>query len=44
MKIKQVLFTITISAFTAFGVIGVTKKFWEHCGLCGQESGMIPAN
>ena len=45
MKIKQVLFTITISAFTAFGVMwGYNKFVTNNAGYAGQESGMVPAN
>ncbi len=45
MKIKQVLFNITISAFTAFGVVWGYGKFVKNDNtFAGQQSGVTPSN
>ncbi len=45
MKIKQVFFTIAISAFTAFGVMwGYNKIVKTDNSFAGQEKGVIPNN
>ena len=44
MKLKQILFTIAISAVTAFGVIWGYGKFASKSIYAGQASGVIPPN
>jgi Do/DeqQ family serine protease len=45
MKIKQVLFTVAISAFTALAVIWGYGKFIKPSNAyAGQETGIIPSN
>ena len=45
MKLKQVFFTILISAVTAFGVIyGYTEFVKAKNTFAGQEKGVIPSN
>ena len=43
MKLKQVLFTVAISALTAFGVMWGYGKFVNNNTYAGQ-TGAIPAN
>ena len=45
MKLKQVFFTIAISALTAFGVMwGYTKYVTPNNIFAGQEKGVVPTN
>jgi Do/DeqQ family serine protease len=45
MKIKQVLFTVAISAFTALAVIwGYGKFIKPNNAYAGQETGIVPSN
>ena len=45
MKLKQVLFTVAISAVTALAVIwGYGKFLKKNNSFGGQEAGMIPSN
>ena len=45
MKIKQVFFTIAISALTAFGVMwGYNKVIKDNNTYAGQEKGVVPVN
>lgn len=45
MKTKQILFNITISALTAFGVLLGYGKFVKNNNMFGgQENGVVPAN
>lgn len=45
MKLKQVLFTVAISAVTALAVIwGYGKFFKQNNSYGGQEAGVIPSN
>ncbi len=45
MKLKQVLFTITISAITTLAVIwGYGTFFKESNNYAAQQNGVIPAN
>ena len=45
MKLKQVFFTIVISALTAFGVMyGYSSYVKASNTFAGQEKGVIPSN
>ena len=45
MKIKQVFFTITISALTAFGVMWGYNTYLKNSNTyAGQENGVVPSN
>jgi Do/DeqQ family serine protease len=45
MKVKQVFFTIAISALTAFGVMwGYNKVIQNNNTYAGQEKGVVPVN
>lgn len=45
MKLKQVLFTVAISAFTTIGVIwGYGKFIKKNNSYAGQETGIVPSN
>lgn len=45
MKLKQVLFTVVISAITTLGVIwGYGKFIKKNNSYAGQEAGVVPAN
>ncbi len=45
MKVKQVFFTIAISALTAFGVMwGYNKVLQNNNTYAGQEKGVVPVN
>lgn len=45
MKTKQILFNITFSALTAFGVLLGYSKFVKNNNMFGgQENGVVPAN
>ena len=45
MKLKQVLFTVAVSAVTSLGVIwGYGKFIKQNNSYAGQETGVVPSN
>ena len=45
MKLKQVFFTVAISAVTAFGVMWGYGKYIKNSNTyAGQEDGVVPSN
>jgi len=45
MKLKQVLFTVAVSAVTTVGVLwGYSKFFKPNNSYAGQETGVVPSN
>lgn len=45
MKLKQVLFTVAVSAVTSVGIIlGYSKFFKQNNSYAGQQTGVVPSN